>query len=137
MTTIDLLDEFISHSSNDDNIEKLIFLQDMSLCQGIIAWKNLKITFVNAEIDFSNLDNDSWNVLWDYSEFEIDDFATLVGKNYSEAEDLLKRLIFLRYVYPDGRVNDIALAYSKNISKNMISKVISKPKGEKTNGREN
>lgn len=131
MTTIDLLDEFISHSSNDDNIEKLIFLQDMSLCQGIIAWKNLKITFVNAEIDFSNLDNDSWNVLWDYSEFEIDDFATLVGKNYSEAEDLLKRLIFLRYVYPDGRVNDIALAYSKNISKNMISKVISKPKGEK------
>ena len=137
MTTIDLLDEFISHSSNDDNIEKLIFLQDMSLCQGIIAWKNLKITFVNAEIDFSNLDNDSWNALWDYSEFEIDDFATLVGKNYSDAEDLLKRLIFLRYVYPDGRVNDIALAYSKNISKNMISKVISKPKGEKTNGREN
>ena len=131
MTTIDLLDEFISHSSNDDNIEKLIFLQDMSLCQGIIAWKNLKITFVNAEIDFSNLDNDSWNALWDYSEFEIDDFATLVGKNYSDAEDLLKRLIFLRYVYPDGRVNDIALAYSKNISKNMISKVISKPKGEK------
>ena len=137
MTTIDLLDEFISHSSNDDNIEKLIFLQDMSLCQGIIAWKNLKITFVNSEIDFSNLDNDSWNALWDYSEFEIDDFATLVGKNYSDAEDLLKRLIFLRYVYPDGRVNDIALAYSKNISKNMISKVISKPKGEKTNGREN
>ena len=131
MTTIDLLDEFILHSSNDDNIEKLIFLQDMSLCQGIIAWKNLKITFVNAEIDFSNLDNDSWNALWDYSEFEIDDFATLVGKNYSDAEDLLKRLIFLRYVYPDGRVNDIALAYSKNISKNMISKVISKPKGEK------
>lgn len=137
MTTIDLLDEFISHSSNDDNIEKLIFLQDMSLCQGIVAWKNLKITFVNAEIDFSNLDNDSWNALWDYSEFEIDDFATLVGKNYSDAEDLLKRLIFLRYVYPDGRVNDIALAYSKNISKNMISKVIYKPKGEKTNGREN
>lgn len=137
MTTIDLLDEFISHSSNDDNIEKLIFLQDMSLCQGIIAWKNLKITFVNAEIDFSNLDNDSWNALWDYSEFEIDDFATLVGKNYSEAEDLLKRLIFLKYVYPDGRVNDIALAYSKNISKNMISKVLSKSKGEKSNGREN
>ena len=34
----------------------------------------------------------------------MDDFATVIGKKYSEAEDILKRLAFLKYIYPDGRV---------------------------------
>lgn len=134
MTTLELLEKIVSNTSLDDNMEKLIFLQDVVLCQGIIAWKNMKINFINAEIYSNEL---SWEELWNYSEFDLDDFAILIGKKYAEAEDILKRLVSLKYIYPDGGVNEVALAYAKNISKNMLAKVISqsKIKGETKDGR--
>lgn len=141
MTTGQLLEEFILNDSSENNFEKLIFLQDVILCQGIIAWRNIKVMFTDTEIGEVELNDDSWKELWEFSEFEIDDFATILGKKYSEAEDVLKRLIFLKYIYPDGKVNDIALAYAKNVSKSMLTKVMSKSKinkqGDNSNGREN
>lgn len=139
MTTNELLEKFIDTSTMEDNVEKLIFLQDIILCQGLIAWKNLKVTFADVEIDCNDINDESWETLWEFSEFEVEDFATLIGKKYSEAEDVLKRLIFLKYIYPDGRVDKVASAYAKNISKSMMAKILSqsKLKGEKSDGRKN
>ena len=134
MTSTELLEIFIENSSDEDSMEKLIFLQDVSLCQGIITWKNMEINFIDTEIDFMGLSDKSWNRLWDYCQFDLDDFATVIGKKYSEAEDILKRLAFLKYIYPDGRVDKFALSYSRNVSKNMVSKLFSKSKSSKNEG---
>ena len=126
MTSLELLEKFIYNVSDDESMEKLIFLQDITLCQGIVAWKNMNVNFVDTEIDFYELNESSWNKLWGYSEFDSDDFAIMVGKKYGEAEDVLKRLAFLKFIYPDGGVDKIALSYSRNVSKNMISKIFAK-----------
>lgn len=137
MTTRELLDKFIFNISEADSLEKLIFLQDTSLCQGLIAWKNMNVDFSDIEIGNVELNENSWTSLWDYSDFDIDNFATIIGKKYSEAEDVLKRLAFLKYIYPDGTVNEIALSYSRNVSKNMISKVFAKSKFNKNGDKNN
>ena len=128
MTTTELLEQFIMNTSDDESIEKLIFLQDTTLCQGLVAWKNMNVRFEEDEIDFSQPEAVLWNKLWDYCEFDLEDFAVLIGKKYSEAEDVLKRLVFMKFIYPDGRVDKIALSYTRNVSKNMISKMFSKSK---------
>ena len=126
MTSVELLENFIFNMSDEDSMEKLIFLQDTVLCQGIIAWKNMNVNFADREIDFTELSEDSWNKLWGYSQFDSDDFAVMIGKKYGEAEDILRRLAFLKLIYPNGEVDKFALSYSRNVSKNMISKIFSK-----------
>lgn len=128
MTTTELLEQFIANTSDDESMEKLIFLQDITLCQGLVAWKNMNIIFEEDEIDFSLPEDVLWNKLWDYCQFDLDDFAILIGKKYSEAEEILKRLVFMKFIYPDGRVDKFALSYARNVSKNMISKIFSKSK---------
>lgn len=131
MTSVELLENFIFNMSDEDSMEKLIFLQDTVLCQGIIAWKNMNVKFIEAEIDFIGLNEDSWDRLWEYSEFDSDDFAVMIGKKYGEAEEILRRLAFLKFIYPNGEVDKIALSYSRNVSKNMISKMFSKSQKNK------
>lgn len=131
MTSVELLEKFIFNMSDEDSMEKLIFLQDTVLCQGIIAWKNMNVKFMDREIDFTELNEDSWNKLWGYSQFDSDDFAVMIGKKYGEAEEILKRLAFLKFIYPNGEVDKFALSYSRNVSKNMISKIFSKSQKNK------
>lgn len=131
MTSVELLENFIFNMSDEDSMEKLIFLQDTVLCQGIIAWKNMNVKFIEAEIDFIGLNEDSWDRLWEYSQFDSDDFAVMIGKKYGEAEEILRRLAFLKFIYPNGEVDKIALSYSRNVSKNMISKMFSKSQKNK------
>ena len=131
MTSVELLENFIFNVSDEDSMEKLIFLQDTVLCQGIIAWKNMNVKFIEAEIDFIGLNEDSWDRLWEYSQFDSDDFAVMIGKKYGEAEEILRRLAFLKFIYPNGEVDKIALSYSRNVSKNMISKMFSKSQKNK------
>ena len=126
MTSVELLENFIFNMSDEDSMEKLIFLQDTVLCQGIIAWKNMNVNFADREIDFTELSEDSWNKLWGYSQFDSDDFAVMIGKKYGEAEEILRRLAFLKLIYPNGEVDKFALSYSRNVSTNMISKIFSK-----------
>ena len=133
MTSVELLENFIFNMSDEDSMEKLIFLQDTVLCQGIIAWKNMNVKFIEAEIDFIGLNEDSWNGLWEYSQFDSDDFAVMIGKKYGEAEEILRRLAFLKLIYPNGEVDKFALSYSRNVSKNMISKMFSKSQKNKEN----
>ena len=135
MTSGELLQQFIFNITDEESMEKIIFLQDISLCQGIVAWKNMEVDFINEETGLQELSEETWTELWNYSDFDLENFAVFLGKKYSESEEILKRLAFLRFVYPDGRVNKIALSYSRNVSKNMVSKMFSKHKTSK-NGDE-
>lgn len=128
MKSRELLENFIYNISEAESMEKIIFLQDISLCQGIIAWKNLEIEFINEETEYNELTEESWKRLWDFCNFDMDNFAVFIGKKYSDAEDILKRLAFLKLIYPDGNVDKYALSYSRNVSKNMVSKLFTKSK---------
>ena len=119
-----LLQTFKLQEELDESIDKIIFLEDNVLCQGIVAWNSVEVSLdEEAEIE-----NGTWESLWDYCNFDLDKFATYMGLNTFQSQEILKRLVLLKYIYPDGSTNKAAYAYVKNISRTMLHKVLPKDK---------
>jgi hypothetical protein len=127
-----LLEYFKLQEGLEESIDKIIFLNDDLLSQGIVAWNSIN---VNLDEE-SEVCDETWESLWDCCDFDINEFSTYMGLNTFQSQEILKRLVLLKYIYPDGSTNKAAYAYVKNISRAMLHKVLPKDNKRNTRGKD-
>ena len=86
-------------------------LNDVQLCNAIIAWKSISITYKpQAECEEKD-EQKRWEWLWTRVSFDVDKFGIVTGCKAQDASRLFIRLQGLRLIYPDGTLNVYARQY--------------------------
>lgn len=114
---------------NDVNaqFDKFIFLlndNSMVLPKAIIAWTTIEVSN-DFNIEAKDL-KDDWKWCWQFCKFDLNSFAKIMEINTTEAKDLIGRMSAMKFIYPDGTINNIA----HNIIKSIIKKGIEKSTGQ-------
>jgi hypothetical protein len=86
-------------------------LEDIPLCNALIAWKAVKIIYKAATDCTETIEQARWEWLWSQIEYDQKDFGVVAGCKGQEAPGMLSRLRGLRLIYPDGTINNYAKQY--------------------------
>ena len=118
----ELLEKFKEQEDDADSIDMIIFLfndNQQELVEGIITWKHSNVNFNPSKLgDTGN----EWNDIWMCSEFDLKEMSQLMNQPVEEVKKRIKRLIDLKFIYPDGGVNKIALSFSRKYVTSKIPK---------------
>ena len=105
--------ESFKRSEEPENLVPLI--EDADLRNGVVAWKSVTLKNKPAEDCKYKDDASKWNGMWSRVEFEPTTFGVVAGVKPADTERLLKRLIGLRLIYPDGTIHTYASQYLQSI----------------------
>jgi hypothetical protein len=86
-------------------------LEDNALCNALMAWKSVRITYKAATDCTETVEQAKWDWLWSQVEYEQKDFGVVAGCKNQDAPGMLTRLRGLRLIYPDGSINNFSKQY--------------------------
>lgn len=123
MDAKEILQKIKSSENNEESLDMMIFLtnpKELDLMQGIMVWKHSEIKFDSSKYENTG---DDWSDIWKCCDFDVSKISFLLKKNNTEAMMLIKRLIALKLIYPDGEVNKIAFSLSRKYITSKIGKL--------------
>ena len=111
--------EVLGKFKSNEDVENIIpIMNNPELQSSVIAWKSVKVSFVNAGETCSFDDpNDQWAWLWKHVSYDVASFAVVAGLRQQDAGRILLRLIGLHLIYPDGTINSCAKIYMQGLFK--------------------
>lgn len=122
-----ILDE--SKEQEDEYIESIMLLMsDLVLQAGVVAWQSVVCERIPIGETVGDGENervgelccgfteakDRWHWLWGQTRFDCREFAVLAGVKQHEVDNLFRRLVGLRLIYPDGTISERARAFLRN-----------------------
>ena len=122
--------EVLAHFKEHDesNIDSLVpLMDDVSMRHGLAAWKAVPIKFKKdiGDCPYKD-DNDRWKWLWECVDVDQQEFAVMSGIRIQDAVSIMRRLIGLRLVYPDGTISQLSFEFLKAIILEQINKAAKK-----------
>jgi hypothetical protein len=92
-----------------ENIVPLV--EDEVLRQAVVAWKSVSISYKQAG-DCGLADEAArWNWMWQHVEFDQTEFGIVAGVKAQDVTKVIRRMIGLRLIYPDGTIAKFAKQY--------------------------
>jgi hypothetical protein len=86
-------------------------LNDVPLCNALVAWKSVKLSFKPPAECPSEDEQAQWEWLWNQVDYGVSSFGVVAGCKAQEAVNLIARLRGLQLIYPDGTINSFAKQY--------------------------
>ena len=104
--------ELLGHFKANEDAENLVpIVDDDELRSGVVAWKSVQIRYKTPEDCPLKEEVAQWNWLWQHVEFDEQDFGIVAGVKGQNVSPLLRRMVGLRLIYPDGTINKLAKQY--------------------------
>tara|TARA_R110000824_G_scaffold344688_1_gene531306 strand:+ start:376 stop:777 length:402 start_codon:yes stop_codon:yes gene_type:complete len=85
------------------------------MANALAVWKSVPIS---VDIDgecYSENDQEKWEWLWSQARVNEEKFIEYSGIKYMNAKSILERIKYLRLVYPDGTINEMARGIMQGI----------------------
>ena len=85
------------------------------MVNALAVWKSVPI---DVDIDgkcYSEKDQEKWEWLWSQATVNEEKFIEYSGIKYMNAKSILERIKYLRLVYPDGTINEMARGIMQGI----------------------
>ena len=120
--TGDTFEKILAEFKENETADSVVSMIDSKeLRNGVAAWKSVVFSYKDNMSTDAVGEAARWNFLWECVEYDYASFGVVAGLKSQEVGNILKRLIGLRLVYPDGTVSRLA--------SNFLSAVILKQTG--------
>jgi hypothetical protein len=117
---------YFKKSESPENIFPL--LNDVALCNALIAWKSVTVEFTSSEECPYDDDKQRWEWMWGNVKFDVATYGVVAGCKAQDAAMMINRLKGLHLIFPDGTISNYAKTY---LSQLILQKAQGKGRKEK------
>ena len=117
--------EVLTYFKSKENPDVLLTLDDSIFRNAFVAWRAMKIQYVDieiAEIFETESDINKWEWLWKRVRYDTAYFAKIAGIKEHDSNTMITRLQGLKLIYPDGTINEKGSAYLQGVIMSRLPK---------------
>ncbi len=124
--------ELLAQFKKNESPENIVpLLENATLRDALVAWKSVYINFKKAEDCPYEDQTRQWNWMWSQIKYDIGEYIIVSGVAPGDAPSILKRLIGLRLIYPDGTINEIAAQFLQSLIWSKLPRKRGRPPSKK------
>jgi len=112
-----MFEELLKEFKENEAPETLVALDEPIMRNALVAWRSVSVKKKSGSlvVPDSLSETQQWNWMWSVVEYDSKEFGIIAGLQEHEVNRVLKRLIGLRLIYPDGMVCKLASQYLQGI----------------------
>jgi len=117
MMTFDATLSYFKEIEKDAPESIVPLVSDLSgeIANALAVWKSVPIDVHTHGDCCAENDQEKWEWLWSQARVDEEKFIEYSGIKYMNAKSVLKRIKYLRLVYPDGTINEMARGIMQGI----------------------
>lgn len=117
-------EEILETFKKSEVVEILVALDDPVMRNAFVAWRSVSVKkkSVASVVPDGLSETQQWNWMWSVVEYDSKEFGIVAGLQEHDVSKVLKRLIGLRLIYPDGTVCKLASQYLQGIIMSKLPK---------------